>query len=122
MEVCKVFLIEGLPFNILDEWKNHSWRELLERDHFVLGKQKIAHLIPTLLEEELKRVLMECNNLMVAEVINIVVRFVTPKEKNTQRLFTSKFLSKSSSGDEFARTLHKMMLWNVYLARRIFMH
>jgi hypothetical protein len=36
----------------------------------------------------------------VAEVINIVIRFITDRSKITQRLVALKLLSKSSNGDE----------------------
>lgn len=34
MEVCRAFLIDGLPFNLLQKKRNNSIRELLEREIF----------------------------------------------------------------------------------------
>ncbi len=121
LEVCRVFLIDGLPFHLLEDGKKCSrLRELLERDRVSVGRREVSQLIPTVLKMEMDSVLTECKgkNISfsfdgttdVAEVMNIVIRYVTDNSKITQRLVALKLLSKSPDHHELARFLHSTLL------------
>jgi hypothetical protein len=121
IEVCRAFLVDGLPFHLLEDGKKNSRiRELLERGRSCVGRREVSQLIPLVLQMEMETVAKECNkrNISfsfdgttdVAEVVNIVIRFVTDGSKITQRLLVLKLLSKSPDASELARFLHSTLL------------
>jgi hypothetical protein len=110
LEMCFMFLNESLPFNKLENSEPNSLRAALEENSIKLPKRSVADLIPQCLTFEVDRWLNELpanaqvtlffdGTCHVAEMMNVVVRFISKDNKICHRLGALRMLKKSLTGN-----------------------
>jgi hypothetical protein len=116
MEVCAMFLFEGISFNKLQHKTSGSLRDLLERDRTSIPHHEVRELIEKVHSNEISIIKKEIGEGIpigvsfdgtteVAEIMNVVIRFVTAKGCITQRLLALKILKKSPNANELSAFL-----------------